>query len=65
MKLWKKCLKRKSLWAALFTSGCLSVLTGCHGQEGIAAFEMPEEFDSEFVAEYEDASSKGKKYTQF
>ena len=45
MKMWKKCLRRKIVWGALFMSVCLSVLTGCHGQEGLAAFEMPEEFD--------------------
>lgn len=26
--------------------GCLLTLTGCHGREGMEAFEMPEQFDS-------------------
>lgn len=30
---------------ALLT-GCLLTLTGCHGREGLAAFEIPEQFDS-------------------
>ncbi len=28
------------------TAGCCLALTGCHGKEGLAAFEIPEEFDT-------------------
>lgn len=28
------------------TAGCCMTLTGCHGKEGLAAFEIPEEFDT-------------------
>lgn len=33
------------LFPALFTAGCLFVLTGCHGREGMEDFKIPDEFD--------------------
>lgn len=45
MKMWKRCFKRKIVLSAAFMVVCFTVLTGCHGQERIAAFEIPEEFD--------------------
>lgn len=34
-----------SILLTVLAMGSLSVLTGCHGQTGMAAFEIPEEFD--------------------
>lgn len=34
------------LLLALIVAGILFVLTGCHGKEGLSAFEIPEAFDS-------------------
>lgn len=45
MKTWRKCFGHKSVHFAVFVLICAFVLTGCHGREGYAAFEMPEEFD--------------------
>lgn len=45
MKTWKNCFSRKNICLAALMSVCLSMLTGCHGREGYAAFEMPEEFN--------------------
>lgn len=45
MKTWRKCFGHKSVHFAVFVLSCAFVLTGCHGREGYAAFEMPEEFD--------------------
>ena len=45
MKMWKKCLGRKLACSMVFVLICLLALTGCHGREGLAAFEIPEEFD--------------------
>ncbi|MDE5932810.1 MAG: extracellular solute-binding protein [Lachnospiraceae bacterium] len=44
MKIRKRLLSALSLTA--LTIGCCTVLTGCHGKEGQAAFEIPEEFDT-------------------
>lgn len=42
--------KQKRFLSALsflaLTAGCCMALTGCHGKEGMAAFEIPEEFDT-------------------
>lgn len=43
--MWRKCSKQKIVWSMMSVLLCLSVLTGCHGQEGMAAFVIPEEFD--------------------
>lgn len=45
MKTWRKCFSHRSVHFAVFVLICAFVLTGCHGREGYAAFEMPEEFD--------------------
>ena len=45
MKTWRKCFGHKSVHFAVLVLICAFVLTGCHGREGYAAFEMPEEFD--------------------
>ena len=45
----KRLLSALSLTA--LTVGCCTMLTGCHGKEGQAAFEIPEEFDTS--ADYE------------
>lgn len=37
---------RLRLCASALFIGCLLTLTGCHGREGMAAFEIPEQFDS-------------------
>ncbi len=34
-----------TLWIVALTAGILLILTGCHGSKGLAAFEIPEEFD--------------------
>ncbi len=39
-------MKKKTLCSLLLLLLCLNSLTGCHGSEGLAAFEMPEEFDT-------------------
>lgn len=49
MKMHKRLLSVLS--AAALTAGCCAMLTGCHGKEGQAAFEIPEEFDTS--ADYE------------
>lgn len=49
MKIHKRLLSAMS--AAALTAGCCAILTGCHGKEGQAAFEIPEEFDTS--ADYE------------
>ena len=46
MKTYKRLLSILAL-----TAGCCTALTGCHGKEGLAAFEIPEEFDTS--SEYE------------
>lgn len=46
MKTYKRLLSILTL-----TAGCCTALTGCHGKEGLAAFEIPEEFDTS--SEYE------------
>ena len=45
MKTWRKCFSHRSVHFTVFVLICAFVLTGCHGREGYAAFEMPEEFD--------------------
>ena len=45
MKNYKKYFGQKLVRLAVFMFAGLSVLTGCHGQEGMDAFEIPEEFD--------------------
>ena len=45
MKTWRKCFSHTSVHLAVIALICVFVLTGCHGREGYAAFEMPEEFD--------------------
>ena len=45
MKMWKNFFQQKIVCSAAFVLVCLSALTGCHGKEGLAAFEIPEEFD--------------------
>ncbi|MCM1253920.1 MAG: extracellular solute-binding protein [Clostridium sp.] len=40
-----KKVKKLRLCAAALLTGCLFTLTGCHGREGMAAFEIPEQFD--------------------
>lgn len=45
MKTWRKGFSRRSVYFAVLMFACISVLTGCHGREGYAAFKMPEEFD--------------------
>lgn len=42
-KGWKKIISR--VFLPVFTAGSLLAITGCHGQEGMAAFEIPAEFD--------------------
>ena len=37
---WRKCV------SSLLLTALLSVLTGCHGKEGMSAFAIPEEFDA-------------------
>lgn len=44
MKIHKRLLSALSVTA--LTVGCCAVLTGCHGKEGLTAFEIPEEFDT-------------------
>ena len=39
----KNCFKKLLLLSALL---CLLLLTGCHGSKGLAAFEVPESFDT-------------------
>lgn len=46
MKMRRNCSRRRGVWAAAFVLICITVLTGCHGREGLAAFEIPEEFDT-------------------
>ncbi|MCM1387720.1 MAG: extracellular solute-binding protein [Bacillus sp. (in: Bacteria)] len=46
-----KKLKKLRICAAALFIGCLFTLTGCHGREGMAAFAIPEQFDTS--AEYE------------
>lgn len=39
----------KRIWTRLLPAaliGCTAFLTGCHGSEGLGAFEIPEEFDT-------------------
>lgn len=38
--------KNPYLFPALFMAGSLFTLTGCHGREGMEAFQIPEEFDT-------------------
>lgn len=45
MKMWEKCFRHKIILVMLTLFGCMSMLTGCHGREGLAAFEIPDEFD--------------------
>lgn len=43
-QIWKKALAR---WLApALAAGCLLALAGCHGSRGLAAFAMPEAFDT-------------------
>lgn len=42
---------RKVTLFSVIVAGCLLGLTGCHGKEGMSAFAVPEEFDSD--KEYE------------
>lgn len=44
MKIQKRLLSALPFLA--LTAGCCLTLTGCHGKEGLAAFQMPEEFDT-------------------
>lgn len=44
MKIYKRLLPVLSV--SVLTAGCCAMLTGCHGKEGQAAFEIPEEFDT-------------------
>ena len=41
---------KRLLWPAVLC-GCVSLLSGCHGREGLAPFERPEQFDD--TREYE------------
>ncbi len=41
-RLWRDMIRRVAVAAAAV---CLTALTGCHGREGLPAFEMPETFD--------------------
>ena len=43
MKINKRLLSALPVLA--LTAGCCLTLTGCHGREGLAAFEIPAEFD--------------------
>lgn len=43
--IWKKGFLRIICLSAL-AAGCLLSLTGCHGSQGLSAFEIPEEFDN-------------------
>ena len=45
MKIYKKYFEHKVMRLAMLMFAGLFVLTGCHGQEGMEAFEIPEEFD--------------------
>ena len=45
MKTYKRLLS--VLFLTILTAGCCGMLTGCHGKEGLAAFEIPEEFDAD------------------
>ena len=45
MKTYKQLLS--VLFLTILTAGCCGILTGCHGKEGLAAFEIPEEFDAD------------------
>lgn len=46
---------RKNIFSRILCSailcGCIFMLSGCHGREGLSAFEMPEQFDD--TREYE------------
>lgn len=44
MKMHKRLLSVLS--ASMLTAACCAMLTGCHGKEGLAAFEIPDEFDT-------------------
>ena len=44
MRAWKRILS--VLLLMVLASGSVFTLTGCHGSKGMAAFEVPEEFDS-------------------
>ena len=44
MRAWKRILS--VLLLMVLASGSVLTLTGCHGSKGMAAFEVPEEFDS-------------------
>ena len=41
---WKRALSHGTF--AIFLAGAMWLLTGCHGREGLKAFEIPEEFDT-------------------
>lgn len=45
LHFWEK-VRKVTLFSAL-GAGCLLGLTGCHGKEGMSAFAVPEEFDSD------------------
>ncbi len=47
----RKSFRKSLVLAAVLCCGCLGLLTGCHGREGLEPFVMPEAFDA--TQEYE------------
>ena len=46
MKMQRLCLIKKYAVVTALMLVCLSVLNGCHGREGLEAFQIPEFFDT-------------------